>query len=241
VLAGLEASERLDQVPGDAVAGLDHRPVGPQLPYLVTRSRSRVPPAALEPAAYRLGGRASVAVFGLVSAPLRDHDTGSSRISPAPAAVARWIWHRCADRTDGPLAWRRSAVENSLDHDSVSATRTDWTIHCGRRARRARASSNQYSVSAERFPPPLLLQQGPEVDHGAGGTGARPGHVVVAGPPLQQHTETRRPPSVARVDFWTQRSLASRHGAAAMGQLRPPRPTRLSNGDHGSPVTTSVG
>jgi len=46
------------------------------------RSPATVPPAGLEPAAYRLGGRASVAVFGLVSTPVRDDDSCSSRSRP---------------------------------------------------------------------------------------------------------------------------------------------------------------
>ena len=43
----------------------------------------------LEPVTQRVGGRASVAVFALVSTLPRDDDSGSSHIRPAPAEIAR--------------------------------------------------------------------------------------------------------------------------------------------------------
>jgi len=50
-----------------------------------------VPPAALEPAAYRLGGRPSVAAFALVNALVRNDRSSSSRIRPVLPAAARHL------------------------------------------------------------------------------------------------------------------------------------------------------
>jgi hypothetical protein len=63
-------------------------PLGPNATLEGHIPWSEVPPAGLEPAAYRLGGRASVALFALVSAQVRDYDSSSSRIRPALGTVA---------------------------------------------------------------------------------------------------------------------------------------------------------
>jgi hypothetical protein len=88
--------------------------------HLPERSRA---PEGVEPAAYRVGERASVPVFALFSVLLRDDDSGSSRIGPAPDAIAPTAWARMCDTAlNAASEGRRSAVETWLDHVSIPAT-----------------------------------------------------------------------------------------------------------------------